>query len=249
MRNETQNERYRDLVEAIAAEQSPKLRTLHGALWSDFFEWFSDRPWMKVAGAAFILGGFLVIQWAIYSLPTFLRATAAFVSASHFAFLQVVGLSVLWWYRAKVTGWFKRDRRVVNDTRILSLYGVPVVELVDHLFEKQTFRQVEVMPKFAMKRSEYDELSDKLEEHGALVRGERNTHVLNPDITRQQVAQMISMMAKGETPSAMIRTRPNSYHGQPAMPTIEARVGEAIELEKKSGVRQPIIARRLVTAE
>lgn len=64
------------------------------------------------------------------------------------------------------------------------LEGVPVDEILDHLFTVGTFRREDMESRFAMSRSTYERLAARLDKVGVLVRGKNNARVLSPDFAR-----------------------------------------------------------------
>lgn len=73
-----------------------------------------------------------------------------------------------------------------------TLEGIPVVELLDHLFEKESFKREEVENKFGIPRNRYTTLAIKLENIGVLIRGENNARVLNTEYSRADVAAILA---------------------------------------------------------
>ena len=71
------------------------------------------------------------------------------------------------------------------------IWGVPVVELVGYLFEKGDFVRSEVIETFAISRVEYGEIAWLLDKNNILIRGENNSRKLNPEMTRQMIADIL----------------------------------------------------------
>lgn len=69
--------------------------------------------------------------------------------------------------------------------------GIPTVELIDHLFETQSFKRGDVEYKFNIPRNRYQRLAEKLESNGVLVRGENNSRILNEEVRRQDIVKML----------------------------------------------------------
>lgn len=71
------------------------------------------------------------------------------------------------------------------------IWGVPVVELVGYLFEKGDFSRSEVIETFAISRVDYGEIAWLLDKNNILIRGENNSRKLNPEMTRQMIADIL----------------------------------------------------------
>lgn len=69
---------------------------------------------------------------------------------------------------------------------------IPVVELLDHLFEFQSFKRDDVEKKFWIPRNRFSNLANRLEELNVLVRGENNARILNPEFSRSDVANIFN---------------------------------------------------------
>lgn len=86
--------------------------------------------------------------------------------------------------------------------------GIPVAELVDHLFAAKSFKRADIETRFAVPRYRVERLAAKLEEIGVLTRGANNARVLASDMSREAVAGIMqtSHLAEGlERPIAIIR--------------------------------------------
>lgn len=71
------------------------------------------------------------------------------------------------------------------------IWGVAVVELVGYIFEHEDFVRSEVIDTFAISRSEYNEIVDVLDKNNIFIRGANNSRTLNPDMTRQMIADIL----------------------------------------------------------
>lgn len=107
--------------------------------------------------------------------------------------------------------------------------GIPVVELLDHLFTQQSFKREEVERKFGIPRNKYTTLAIKLENLGVLVRGENNARVLNEDFARADVAAILNGASTARNLKTVFRqVGPTSYTNQPQKQNILERVRSAI---------------------
>lgn len=99
--------------------------------------------------------------------------------------------------------------------------GVPTAELIDHLFEHNSFKRQEIEAKFGVPRNRYHKLAERMESVGILIRGENNSRILNKDLSRAQVAEhLIGKVSADQidsfrvvhspTPERIFTTRPVS---------------------------------------
>lgn len=65
------------------------------------------------------------------------------------------------------------------------------MELVGYIFEHEDFVRSEVIDTFAISRSEYNEIVDVLDKNNIFIRGANNSRTLNPDMTRQMIADIL----------------------------------------------------------
>ena len=111
--------------------------------------------------------------------------------ASAFNFFPVkFACSVFLWFVVlpRVLKRFKRE----NNGCLIE--GIPVDELLDHVFTYGNFKRDDAENLFAMPRNRYKDLIDRMDALGIFVRGENNSRVLNPELSRQEVAALV----KGE---------------------------------------------------
>lgn len=72
-----------------------------------------------------------------------------------------------------------------------SIEGIPVAELLNHLFTFKTFKRDDAERIFAMPRNRYQDLANRLDALGIFVRGTNNARELNPELSRQEVAALV----------------------------------------------------------
>lgn len=103
-----------------------------------------------------------------------------------FAFIHYRAAFRLWrWARATV-------RRRGDPTGNQNTYhGMPVDELVTWLIEKKNFLREDVIRHFAISRKRQFKIAAELEKHGMLVRGESNSRILHPKISREQMVRQL----------------------------------------------------------
>lgn len=101
-------------------------------------------------------------------------------------------------------------------------YGIPCIELVDYLFENDTFSRSDVEKTFGISRSTFEEIAKKLDEVSVFTRGPNNARVLNTDFSR---ADIYSILSKGEVRPLHRKVSDTHYTHQPSMPSILSRSG------------------------
>ena len=68
---------------------------------------------------------------------------------------------------------------------------IPVVELLDHLFEFESFKRDDIEKKFGIPRNRFTDLAQKLETLCVLIRGENNSRILNKEFARSDIALIL----------------------------------------------------------
>lgn len=103
--------------------------------------------------------------------------------------------------------------------------GVPIVELVDYMFETRHFKRAELEERFAMSRANIDLTAKRLEELCVLIRGENNARILASDFSRADIVEMFRK-AKNPQSLSLIRrmTDDGEYTYKPRMQEIKNRV-------------------------
>lgn len=106
-----------------------------------------------------------------------------------------------------------------------TLEGIPIVEILDHLFEFQSFKRDDIEKKFWIPRNRFTDLAQKLEELGILARGENNARVLNPEYSRSDIASVLQGAERsGDINKVFREVKPNSFTSEPTGKTILERV-------------------------
>jgi len=79
------------------------------------------------------------------------------------------------------------------------------VEIVGYIFDNESFPRDEVMAAFAISRSQYTEIAKLLDKNNIFVRGENNGRVLNSNLTRQMIVDIL--MGGGDRRAEIIGDR------------------------------------------
>lgn len=82
-------------------------------------------------------------------------------------------------------------RKFRKKTGAEEIEGVPIYEILHQLFFARNFKRTEVIKKWAIPQTKFDALAKKLEALGVLIRGENNSRILNPDFSREQIAEIL----------------------------------------------------------
>lgn len=92
------------------------------------------------------------------------------------------------------------------------LDGIPVMELIDHLFRARTFKRDDVETRWRIPRYRYTALAQKLKALGVLTHGANNATVLAEDMSREDVARILSSAGTAEElelPVRIVRPLPS----------------------------------------
>lgn len=110
-----------------------------------------------------------------------------------------------------------------------SIEWIPVIELIDHLFVAKSFKREEIEKKFGIARHRFTEVANALEECWILVRGENNSRVLNPVITRQEIVACIAEAREAnQITKRPIKMNDSEYRFTDVSATIEQRVNDSL---------------------
>ena len=124
--------------------------------------------------------------------------------------------------------WKNRTRAEIKPTGE-TLEGIPVVELLDHLFEHGSFKREDIEGKFGIPRNRYSILAAKLESIGVLIRGDSNARVLNLEYSRADVAAILASAKNARDLKQVFReVAPGSFTREPSGRGVLDRVREAL---------------------
>lgn len=120
-------------------------------------------------------------------------------------------------------------KRYGGENNADSVEGIPVSELLNHLFTFKTFKRDDAERIFAMPRNRYQDLANRLDALGIFVRGTNNARELNPELSRQEVAALV----RGERCASKlseIRERVSGFLS-PSLPDHIPESGEMVSSE------------------
>lgn len=106
-----------------------------------------------------------------------------------------------------------------------TLDGVPVSEILDHLFTDKSFKRDDIESKFSLPRYKVTELTKNLKRVGILTHGENNASILNPDYSRQDIASILKGNESSNNLEPLFRKKSDMhYTSEPTATEIEERV-------------------------
>jgi hypothetical protein len=157
-----------------------------------------------------------VNEWHNSAIPK-----TAFIFALVFNFQRIARLAHTIYKNRPVA-----EKTPTGDT----IEGIPTVELLDHLFEHQSFKRDDIEGKFGIPRNRYTLLAIKLEKIGVLIRGDSNSRILNPDYSRADIAAILASSENARDLQAVFReVAPGSFTREPTGRGIVDRVIEAVQ--------------------
>jgi hypothetical protein len=105
-----------------------------------------------------------------------------------------------------------------------SIEGIPTVELLDHLFTAKSLKLKEATEKFHTKQTRMEAIVKRLREIDVLVPGPNNASVLNPEMSRQDVASIFKGKSAAKDLEPLFRKDALGLTTRPSMPEIEERL-------------------------
>lgn len=211
-------------------------RTIGSIFWNRFLDHISENPVKVLATEVF---GFILAVAVPFSIQYFQGTLSLLwdvMSYRQFMFVQSALVYTVWNYRKHIISLFQEMHEVRQTSPVETFEGIPVMELLDYLFDVQTFKRENVVKKFKITRSQYDRLVGILKDARILMHGPCNAHLLNTEYSREQIAKMITAGAKNgkisETDAGVSLSK-NSYGFDPDAKRIEKKVSASIAKDKK----------------
>jgi hypothetical protein len=182
--------RPRNPLYQFVPSADPKPLTLRQVLWSKMLRWIDQEPIGKILKTLLRVALGLLLLFAIFAPHPTLRLLLAL--ARWRSYRVPITLMLLF-----VTLNLKRCWLLVRRRRLRpkgenqhTFNGIPVGSLASFLTEHNGFKFEDATQKLALPRRQYDKIADELEQHGILVRGEKNARVLRPITLEQLVTQL-----------------------------------------------------------
>lgn len=89
---------------------------------------------------------------------------------------------------------FRAELNKMNSLEIpdsSTIEGIPIDELLDHLYTTKTFKRDDIENTFGLPRNRFTKLAKKLDGLGVLTRGENNSRILNEEFTRAELFSLL----------------------------------------------------------
>lgn len=196
--------------------KSQAQNSLVGVLWNKFVEFVEEKPlgsiirFLAMSFLAGVLSSILTapdaMQEVFYRLMMWRHSVIpAVVMCFAFVFFAPKLWGMFFEQVVQIVEFFS-DQSIESDETI---EGVPVNELIDHLFENQSFKRCDIEGTFGMPHNRFQRLAEKMEEMEILTRGENNSRVLNTKMTRAEVIEHLKgkrVAMQLEYPLNIVRT-------------------------------------------
>ena len=141
-------------------------RTVSGILWGKFLDYLSESTWSSII-SVFSKGVLsLFIGLCLIDLPLALQIVKKGVFMGDFAIIKMVSAFILVFHWKIWVGWISDalgsfSTKLEEDTPLF--YGIPVHELIDYIFEHETFSRIDVEKRFAISRKSFDSMAKEME--------------------------------------------------------------------------------------
>lgn len=168
------------------------------------------------------VGSLVVLRWHSWAIP---KVVAGFVLAARWRpvlrTLHDYVLSPAWYWILDAVVTLAGGHNLPSDC----IDDVPRVELLDHLFRNKSLLRDEAEVAFRIPRYRVTDLKKNLERVGVLVRGPNNSHVLNPEYSRQDVAAILESAHTAAKLRPLFRKTPSGgFTAEPSATEIQERV-------------------------
>lgn len=167
-------------------------------------------------------GSLALLQWHSWAVP---KVVGGFTLAARWRLvLRVLVRFVIvpaWYWIADTAVFLAGGQHLPSDC----IDDVPRVELLDHLFRNKSLLRDEAEVAFRIPRYRVTDLKKNLERVGVLVRGPNNSHVLNPEYSRQDVASILESAHTASKLRPLFRKTPSGgFTSEPSAVEIQDRV-------------------------
>lgn len=134
----------------------------------------------------------------------------------------------------------------IDDEESDTIEGIPVFELLDHLFEYKSFKRDDIEKKFAVPRNRFTELAQRFEEMNILVRWSNNSRILNEDFSRQDIARIINWKTKASEIEMTFRPEGESkFTILPIWKVIKEKINNMFEKNDESAAAPSFKVRKI----
>lgn len=109
-----------------------------------------------------------------------------------------------------------------DDPKLSLFHWIPTAELIDYMFECETFSRKDIEDHFGISRTTFDTMVKKMDSVWLFTRGPNNSRVLNRDFSRSDIYTMLS---SGDVKRVHREIWNGKYTYSPSMPDILSRGG------------------------
>lgn len=220
---------------------APKMRsrTIKSIIWSKLLDNLENATFAQISifvllcALSFLMT--LILTYTEQTVETIMKVVQAY---NFLALKSVISFLVVFNFRNILEALKVPEEKEVTATGN-TIEWIPVVELLDHLFEFESFKRDDIEEKFGIPRNRFTELAKKLETLNVLIRGENNSRVLNPEFTRSDIATMLEGKSSTEELKALNRmTSETSGTSEPSGKTIFERVSAFLTQDRE--VSEPV---------
>lgn len=192
-------------------------KTLRSVLWQKVIECVEDLTLGQFA-LRMGLGCVAILYVLCIASPAFATRLASWnngtVPLSVFVCAVLFSLPKMWaLFSEQVFNSYLPEQTGVEPVVQDSVEGIPVDELLEHLFTVRTFKRADIEQKFGIPRYKYSALATRLKEIGVLTHGENNATILADGIKREDVMNVLRGKGSAEElekPLNIVRPLPSS---------------------------------------
>lgn len=213
-------------------------RTVKKILWNKFLDLLENSTFRQIFSTVLLV----ILSSILTFVLTYTKETVAAINyAAQFnnwiipkaiwSFIVVFNFRrILELSKSLIPEFPERSEEPTGDT----IEWIPVIEMLDHLFEFESFKRDDIEKKFKIPRNRFTDLAQKLEDLGVLIRGENNARVLNPEFARSDVALILEWKTSADELRQLHRQEnENTWTTQPSKMSIIEKVKNALTQKKE----------------
>lgn len=168
----------------------PPVPTLRRVLYVKFLRWVeasTSRTLMKAFCKAATLSG---IAAGVFAPQFTIGVLYGALQWRQYGLLKFAAVVIAVTYAATCIRWLRRTRiRRTGGSQNL-YHGIPIDAMATYLLERQSFKRDDAMRHFGISQHKHQTISEELDKHQIVIRGENNSRVLNA-ITREQLVRQL----------------------------------------------------------
>lgn len=188
--------------ENIAEAKKTKERNVKSILWNKFLDILEDSTFRQIISVILLIKSSLILA-LVLTYPE--KASELLLTAwkfENFLIPKIVWSFILIFNFKRIFEILKNlipeFPEVKEEPKGDTIEWIPVVELLDHLFEFESFKRDDIEKKFGIPRNRFTDLAQKLEELCVLKRGENNSRILNKEFARSDIANILAWKSTAE---------------------------------------------------